>query len=214
MFALNAGQLYRWTFTAQGAPGGSDVFPAFLSRVWRWLNEPGAGPALSVRPSRRVVELGEALEVEVTGHAAGDRVSLEAVGEDGRSTPMAVEPMPEGGARASAALEPGRYRLVARALRAGREAARAQAEAAVEPTGEEWIESAPDGPALRRTAQAGGAEYFHAADSAGLARAVERESRRPRGSRELALHREWWPYALALLLFGTEWWVRRRRGLP
>jgi len=214
VFALNAGQLYRWTFTAQGAPGGSDVFPAFLSRVWRWLNEPGAGPALAVRPARRVAELGEALEVEVTGQAAGDRVTLEAVPEAGRGVPLAVEGLPGGAARAEATLPAGRYRLVARAWRGEREVARAQAEAAVESTGEEWIESAPDAPGLRRTALASGGRFFTAADTAALAEALAREARRPRGAHELALPREPWPYALALLCFGAEWWIRRRRGLP
>lgn len=213
VFALNTGQMYRWTFTAQGAPGGNDVFPAFLSRVWRWLNEPGAGQALSVRPGRRVVPLGEMLTADVAGLRAGDRADVQAVDARGKSIPMKVS-MVDGGAHAEAALAPGRYRIVARAMRTGVEGGRAQTEAAVEETGAEWIESAPDGEALGRTAKVSGGKSFSSSDTSGILKALLEESRRPRGTRESALNREAWPYALALALLGAEWWIRRRRGLP
>lgn len=213
VFALNTGQMYRWTFTAQGAPGGNDVFPAFLSRVWRWLNEPGAGPALSVRPGRRVVPLGELLTADVTGVRSGERADVQAVDARGHATPMKVSLL-EGAAHAEASLAPGRYRIVARALRAGSETGRAQAEAAVEETGAEWIESAPDAGSLARTAKASGGKSFASTDTSGIVKALVKESRRPRGTRESALNREAWPYALVLALLGAEWWIRRRRGLP
>ncbi len=214
VLAINTAQLYRWTFTAQGQGQGTDLFRAFLSRAWRWLNEPVHGGGLQVRPSRRVVPLGESVEAVVRGLRPGETVQGEALGEDGHAQPFTVEPAGPGGARLRAELPPGAWRIRVRSLQAGRESSRAETLVHVESNGLEWLETAPDAAGLSRVAQVSGGQRFLAADSTALAAALHREIQRPRGTREVALHRQAWPYLLALLLFGTEWWVRRRRGLP
>ncbi|MBI1797502.1 MAG: hypothetical protein HYR74_10675 [Candidatus Eisenbacteria bacterium] len=217
---VNGTGLWRWSLS-----GHDDLSAERGRRLWRrivrWLAEPVQGEPLRVRPERWLVARGEparlfaSLQGADFKPVAGATVEGEISDAAGHATRIAFAPRAAGSYEAVIAdPEPGRYRIGARATRAGAELGRATSEFAVDRWSLEEARAEPDSATLDAIAAATGGRATTAAEAAAWAAALPaRTLARMRGES----HHLWespWVFGVLIGLLGVEWAWRRRRGLP
>uniref|UniRef100_A0A832I419 VWA domain-containing protein n=1 Tax=Eiseniibacteriota bacterium TaxID=2212470 RepID=A0A832I419_UNCEI len=217
---VNGTGTWRWSLAAHDDRSG-ERGRRLWRRVARWLAEPVQGEPLRVRPERWLTAGGERVRLFATlqderfAPVAGAEVVGEARDAAGRARPVAFEPR-EAGAYVAALddLPPGRWTVLARATRGGRELGRATAEFAVDRWSLEASRTLPDSATLAAVAAASGGRMSAGADVAAWARGLESRALARGRSESLRLWESPWLFALVVGALSVEWAWRRRRGLP
>jgi hypothetical protein len=226
---INGGGLWRWGFS-----GSDRLAPQRYRRFWahalRALAEPTQTEPLRVTTDRPLLARGQdvgvtaSLQDEDFQPVSGAEVEARWIAVSGLDGGRAPEI--EGGAISLVdqedgsyagvrpPLPPGRYRVEARARRGGQVVANASSEFVVDSWSPEVQAVVPDRATLERMAQASGGEVATADGVDELARNLAAADVRPSSWREYRLWENPLFYLLILGFLSTEWWLRRRRGLP
>jgi len=217
---VNGTGLWRWSLS------GLDEWSAERGQVlWRrlvhWLAEPAQAEPLRVRPERWLAAGGEPVRLFATLQDSAFRpvadADVEGEIQDASGTARPVRFAPRAAGSYEAVLEglpAARYRLRARATRAGRELGRAGTEFAVDRWSLESARALPDSAALAAVASATGGRVTGAAQVDQWARALPTRALARGRSESFRLGESPWVFALIVGLLGIEWFWRRRRGLP
>ncbi len=217
---VNGTGTWRWSLSSTD-PLQSDRGHLLWRRLVRWLSEPVQGEPLRVRPDRWVASAGEPMRLLATLQddafqpVAGATVSGEATDGAGRRVALSFTPRESGSYVAALdTLPPGRWRVSARATRAGRDLGRAGTEFAVDRWSLEALRADPDTATLASVTRASGGSLAPAGDAGAWARRLDA---RALVRRRTASNRLWespWLFAAIVAMLGAEWAWRRRRGLP
>jgi hypothetical protein len=220
---LTARGIWRWFFLPRSLERHQPVAEPFLRQTVSWLMEPSTQDRLRVVAGRLVYQDGEEilLEAQLRGKdfqpLAGARVEVEVLDADGQVAGQVglVPATPPGRYQGRLSdLSPGRYTFRAKIRLPDGSAAQREGVFWVEPMGAEAYRTWSDPASLRRLAAAsGGGLLGRELDLATLRRGVEASLRRQAQVREADLWNHWIWFALFVLLLGTEWFLRRRRGL-
>lgn len=209
-----------WGFVAAESGRGGRAHQRFWLNALRWLVRDPGTDALQVEPDERTVEPGAPVGLTVSlraadfGPAAGRKVQVELLGEDGKA---AARGEAVTGADGEARLElsppaPGAYRIVARSEAAGT-AETGGAAVAVRGTGPEDADAAPRPELLRAVTEATGGGWSELPGGALPSLALHDPERVEIGRRKDVpiWDRAGFLAALAATL-AAEWVLRRRFG--
>jgi hypothetical protein len=226
---VNGGGLWRWGFSGSDRTA-PDRYRRFWAQVLRSLAEPTQTEPLRVTTDRPLLARGQDVGVTASLQDAsfqpvsGAEVEARWVavgGLDGADAPeiegAAVSLVDQGDGSYAGnrpPLPPGRYRVEARARQGGRVVADASSEFVVDTWSPEVQAVEPDRATLERMAQASGGSVVDSDGVDELARSLVAADARPTSWREYRLWENPFFYLLILGFLSTEWWFRRRRGLP
>ena len=216
---VNGTGLWRWSLA------GLDEFSGERGRrLWRlvvrWLAQPVQGEPLRVRPERWLVARGEPVRLIASLQdrdfrpVAGAGVEGEVTGEGGRRAVRFVAR--EGGSYVATLedLPPGRYRVSARATRAGQDLGQAASQFAIDGWSLEQARTEPDSATMAAMTSAAGGHLVRAGGQGLALRSLgTRSLARPR-TESVRLWESPWLFALVVGALSVEWAWRRRRGLP
>lgn len=208
--------LWKWSLVGRENRRLAEVFDRFWSNGVRWLAMGGdfqPGKEVSVRLSRRSVQIGEPVLIDVSTRVSGDEVTLAVHGPgESRAQPALGEAGASGRRRATfEPTEPGVYRVVADAP--GLEAP-VEASFNVYELDLERLECAADPYRMRMIAEESGGQVLDPYDPDALDELLERQRQAsivpPRP--EYVWNRTW---VMVLLLgwAGGEWLIRKKGGL-
>lgn len=218
--AVATDSTWFWGFVAAESGRGGRAHQRFWLNALRWLVRDPGTDALQVEPDERAVEPGAPVGLTVSlrgadfGPAAGKKVRVELVGDDGKA---AASGDATTGTDGEARLEllppaPGAYRIVARAEGAGGGEVGSGA-VAVRGTGPEDADAAPRPELMRAIAEATGGEHSEL-PGGGLPQLALQDPERVEIGRRKDVpiwDRGWYLAALAATL-AAEWVLRRRFG--
>jgi hypothetical protein len=220
--------IYRWKLLGQGAASSrgaaqTDVLQYFMSNAIKWLSVKDDERRVQIRSTYDAYVVGESIGftasvLDQTFSAVDDAVVT--VSLEGAGSARTVQLSPRGSARYATTigtLPPGRYTYVGSAVVRGSVVGRDQGSFTVGDVGLEDQTTTMNAALLRLLAQrTGGA--FSVPDS--IDALVEQLLDDPRlqpvvrtTEREYPLHHLPWIVAVAILSFGSEWLLRKRRGL-
>ncbi|MBI3328516.1 MAG: hypothetical protein HYZ81_17665 [Nitrospinae bacterium] len=225
--AFLSDQLWRWNFELVGAKKGNHHYLSMMRQMVRWLvREPGLRP-VQLFSDRDTYQPGDPVElrVKVLDHdfspATGAVLNLAVKDPQGQT--VRVNTLPSG--------EPGEFQASLRADQTG--AFRVEVEARlgdkhlgedvliyeVTPSTAEFAYGAPDHDTLRQLAERSGGRFFQPSqvntNFGAVLRDILKRELQYKIVEERALHLRHTPSAFLLLvvLFGAEWFLRRRAGL-
>ena len=217
--ALATDTTYRWGITTGGRTGDASAYERFWDRALRWLTR---DPALE--PAR--------ITTDRERYGPGARVRVEAILRDDRYEPLAdrtvrvailddageeidaedVRIDGEGEARVDlrGPAHPGGYRVVARLP----DSAETLAEEGfvVEAGGDELADPRARPEHLRAVAESTGGAFYGSPEAAPPLAELDATRTRSLGTTTLAPFATPWAFVFVLLLFGTEWLLRRMWG--
>lgn len=225
VLAVAGSPYWRWDLYLWGTGRSGDLFRRFVSRSVRWLVARDELKQVMVRPGKNLYDGAESVVIE--GQVYDDDFRpIE--GADVRATvrgplgseeerPREISLVDLGGGRYRASLPglpPGDYRIEGNAALGGAELGGDQSEMTVAPYRMEFEEPAPNFALLREVARESGGEFLLLDEAGDLPDRLVLEPVVERSVRE-------WPFQESSLLFlallgllGSEWALRRGRGLP
>jgi len=220
--AVTTDSSWFWGFLAAESGQGGRAHQRFWLNALRWLVRDPGTDALQVQPDDRAIEPGAAVGLTLSlrgadfGPAAGRKVQVELLGEDGKP---AARGEAVTGADGEARLEllppsPGAYRIVARSEGTGTGGAETgSAAVAVRGTGPEDADAAPRPELLRAVAEATGGGYAELPGGA----LPELTLRDPEvveigRRRDVPIWDRAWYLAALTATLAAEWVLRRRFG--
>ncbi|MCC6349352.1 MAG: hypothetical protein IT347_07165 [Candidatus Eisenbacteria bacterium] len=217
---VNGTGFWRWSLA-----GNDELAGERGRRLWRktvrWLSEPVQGEPLRVRPERWLSANGErvrlfaSLQDEAFRPVAGAQVAGTASDGRGASRSLDFEPGEAGSYTASLdALPPGRWQVSVQAVGGGRTRASATTAFAVDRWSLEALRSEPDSSTLGAIARASGGKAGDAGHADAWARGLSTRALTRRRAASTRLWESPWLFAALVAVLGTEWALRRRRGLP
>jgi uncharacterized membrane protein len=220
--AVHTDSMWYWRFPAVGEGSAGREYDRFWQQSLRWLIRDPELSRVRVTVGRSVVYKGEpvtadvrVLGVDYAGHG-GARVSADLVpldaGLEGQGQTH------ETGSEGLVALRfegvaPGSYRLEVRASEGAERIGETSEPVIVAASDVEMQAPFPDSRIMEAIARGSGGTYHDVRDRLGGI-GVD-DPRRVEVDRTLTLS-VWdgpWPFLVILLLFGAEWWIRRRGGL-
>lgn len=225
VLAVAGGPFWRWELYLQGREGGSDTYRKFISRCVRWLVARDELKQVAIRPSKPlfdgaepVVLQGQIMNDDYQPISGADvRVTLEGPTGSPDAKTREVTLIDQGHGRSEGVfrgLPPGDYVAEGRAMKDGVELGSERSELTVTPFRMEFEDPAPNFELLREMARTTGGEFVTLEEAAGLVEKLQLQPVTERSTKETPLRES--PYAFAFLLgcLGTEWALRKRRGLP
>ena len=210
---------WRWGMTS----GGEGADPSSYARFWdhavRWLTrDPSFDPA-QLTTDRERYGIGAAVQVDgllrdgAYRPIAGAAIALTIEGAKGHVVGSTVAQTDGDGrvhAQMTAPTTAGGYEVVAR--REGAEAALASVGFIVETGGRELADPRPHPERLEALSKATGGHFYPTPESAPALGAFDATRVRSLGVVDVAPFAAWWVLVAAAVLFGVEWWLRRRWG--
>ena len=228
VFLMNGAGLWRWGISSLD-PDAPARYRRFWAQALRLLSEPLQTEPLRIAAERPLLSRGEPVRVSaslqdsrfqpVPGAQVTARIERrESMEADGPAIPVQhdVTLVDLGDGSYSGVLEPlppGRYRIDAQA-RSPQGAHRANAEFVVDTWTPEALAVLPDRPTLQGLAAATGGVLADADNADEIQAGLDAAISRPVRWHERRLWEEPLLYVALLGLLGSEWWFRRRRGLP
>ncbi len=227
--AVFAYGLFRWKtlgYAAEISRGRTqtpDVFTSFMENSVRWLTTRDQGKLVRVKTSREQYSSGE--RVEVIGQVYDETYEpLEnadvRVRITGAEEPRDIVLTPLGGGRYSAEVEglpQGEYSFDARVLVNDAQYGTDNGRFSIGEVSIEFQNPRMNAALLRTLSERTGGKFFAAGDLPGLYDAIKQHrgfQARPVSERsEIALWNLPWLLAAAVLLFGLEWFMRKRSGM-
>lgn len=216
---VNGSGTWRWSLSGTD-PLQSQRGPRLWQRIVRWLSEPVQAEPLRVTPERWLTPAGESVRLLASLQdaafqpVAGATLEGEAVDGAGHRMPLRFVSRAAGSYEAVLpAPAAGRWNVNARALREGRELARARSEFAVDRWSLELASAQPDRAGLEALAASSGGRVLEPDASQPSGRLQMNELARPRTS-STRLWESPWVFALLIGMLSVEWAWRRLRGLP
>jgi len=221
--ALLAYGIWRWKSYSEGVPGSENLLDAFLSNGVRWLTTREDERPVIIRPVKEMFEGQD--PIEFTGQVydsnyepIDDAEVSVVVTRGGESSQIMLAPI--GNGLFEGALDPlseGDYTYVARVTSGGRQLAEERGSFSVGGLNVEFQETRMNRFLLQQIAAGTGGLYYDAPSIAALPHDISAlPSFRPREavrSSEIELWNRSWMLALAILLFASEWFLRKRNGM-
>jgi|GEM_PF-2778113 len=207
---IAASGVWRWGFSVPGVGGSDRLFSGFVSNAIWWLSETEKDTTLDVTPRSWVFENGE--EVIFSGRGVPQVIDKNGkilrpiltrrVGEDSLLTDYGIlkpgnfsyEASPQGEAKQGAASVSGRF--------------------IVDSNGPEFRNLIPDARLLDYVSEASGGKSFRIDQADALAHDIQTFEEKATVERQVKLWNNPLLFLAFTLLIATEWWLRRRSGLP
>jgi hypothetical protein len=225
VLAVCGSPYWRWDLYLWGTGRSGDLFRRFVSRSVRWLVSRDELKQVMIRPGKSLFDGAETVVVEgqvydddfrpIEGAdvRASVRGPLRTEGE--RTREISLVDLGSGRYRGTLpGLPPGDYRIDGSAGLGGEELGRDESEMTVAPFSMEFEDPSPDFALLRELARESGGRFLPLEEAGTLPGLLDLQPVTDRSVRE-------WPFQenpllfLALLgLLGSEWALRRGRGLP
>lgn len=216
---------WRWDHYLWGTGRSGDVLRKLLSRSVRWLLARDDFQPVLIRPSKHLFEGAES--VVLNGQIwdddyqpiAGADVRATVRGPLGateeKSREISLVDLGEGRYKGTLpGLPPGDYRIVGQARRGGVAVGADSSEATVAPYRMEFEDPAPDIELLKEIAQESGGSFLPLEKLEELPALLDPKPVVQRKVQELPFLESPWLFLLLLGLLGSEWALRRGRGLP
>ena len=217
---VNGTGFWRWSLSGTDELSG-DRSRLLWRRLVRWLAEPVQGEPLRVRVEHGVTPRGEPVRLFASLQDAAFRpmagATMEAGARDAAGHTRTLVFEPAGAGSYVATLDdasPGRWSVVMRATRGGRELGRATAEFAIDTWSLETAEADPDTTTLAAPARASGGRLGGADGVARWARSLPNATLARVPSQSVRLWESPWVIGAIIAVLSIEWAWRRRRGLP
>lgn len=213
---------WRWIFLPRSLPGATEVAEPFFRQVVHWLMEPSTQDRFRVVAVRKVFQNGDAVDFEGRYRdpsyepLPGARTELRIASDDGliNRTAQMIPSAREGEYQGHfEPLPPGAYSFEAQITAPGGERETREGRFWVEATGAETFRTWSDPRTLRMVAEVSGGGIGDPGDLSDLRSLVQETHRRSRQVRQAELWNHWILFAAFVALLGTEWFIRRRRGL-
>jgi len=217
VMAIAAEGIWRWELAA----AESGVLDRLAANIARWLTARGELERVVVEADRDVYAAGESPVVSAQVYRSDFRPALGAdvtcTVSRGEGAPLSEFPLELDGETYRASIEPmapGRYVLEASAVLAGEDVGSARAEFMVEEFSLEDSEVRRRSSLLTRLADETGGGYFTPETVGDFPDAVPLEWTTKTTTREFELWNSPWLLVAFVGLLGTEWALRRAKGLP
>lgn len=225
VLAVAGAPYWRWDLYLWGTGRSGDLFRRFVSRSVRWLVARDELKQVMIRPGKTLYDGAESVILDgqvydddfrpIEGADVRATVRGPLGSEEERPREISLVDLGAGRYRASLpGLPPGDYRIEGSAALGGAELGGDQSEMTVAPYRMEFEDPAPNFALLREVARESGGRFLLLGEAKDLPDQLELEPVVERSVRE-------WPFQessilfLALLgLLGSEWALRRGRGLP
>jgi hypothetical protein len=223
---ISSDSLWRWAFGAYPFGGDDSHYRKFWSRTIRWL--------ASIHTEADLVNV----ETDKGSYHRDEKVRVTAYIYDESYTPVDdaqlktriqtpgshvenggvvdLELVADGAGRYSAEFAPardGHYKVDVEANYAGKLLGKGAAEFMVQTTALEFQDTQLKEAVLTSLSDISGGSYRHLKDISGLSAAIEDVSASYTFTRERSLWDNWIVFVVAVALLGTEWLIRRRKGL-
>jgi hypothetical protein len=215
--SVNASGLWRWSFREIGQEESEAAYRRFWVSLLQWLLGgsqflPGADVALT--SARRYYNSEQPMQFLISTRNLDRAIYQPRLIISGGARTVEVEPRARGESFVAEAgpFAPGTYRVMLK-NNVGQPSELAQSVEVVS-TSVEKRERSADPEMMRRLAQIPGGAVVSAHDIEQLPEMVRRwEAARQLAYRQQPVWDRWWILAAMLALLGSEWWLRRRRGL-
>jgi hypothetical protein len=215
--------IWRWKSYSEGVPGSENLLEAFLSNGVRWLTTREDERPVIIRPVKEMFEGQD--PIEFTGQVYNnsyepiDDAEVSVVVTRGNESSQ-VMLAPIGNGLFEGALDPlpeGDYTYTARVTSGGRQWTEERGSFSVGGLNAEFLETRMNRFLLQQIAASTGGRYYDAPSIAALPHDIAAlPGFRPREavrSSEIELWNRSWMLALVILLFASEWLLRKRNGM-
>ncbi len=225
VLTLAGSPFWRWDLYLWGSGRDGDVFGRFLARCVRWLVSRDDLKPVSIRPAKplfegadRVIVEGQIFDddfrpvpgVDVRATVRGPLGTLEE-----KAREISLVDLGEGRYRGTLpGLPPGDYRIEGSARLGGASLGDDRSEMTVAPFRMEFEDPAPNFALLRDVARESGGRFVPLDEAESLLDLLPLDPVTERSVREIPFVENPLLFLLLLGLLGTEWALRRRRGLP
>ncbi len=225
VLAWAGGPYWRWELYPWGQGRSGEPYRRLVSRSVRWLVSRDELKQVSIRPSQTIFDgaeppsfQGQVLDDDYRPVAGADvRVTVKGpLGTPEETTrELSLVDLGEGRFEGRApGLPPGDYVVDGRAAKGEALLGEDRSEMTVTPYRRELEDPAPDFEILREIARQSGGAFLPLGEIDRLPGAMKLESVAERSVRETPLRENPWAFAALLGFLGTEWAMRKRRGLP
>ena len=225
VLALGGGPYWRWDLYPWGQGRSGDPYRKLMTRSVRWLIARDELKQVMIRPAKPLFEGAEPVLIE--GQVYDDsyrpienvdvRVTVKGPLRSPEEKTREISLIDLGQGRSEAkipGLPAGDYEVVGRAQREGTILGEDRAEMTVTPYRMELEDPAPNFEMLREIARASGGTFLRLDQVGEIAEALKIGPIIDRSTRESPLRENPWTFAALLGLLGSEWALRKRRGLP
>jgi hypothetical protein len=225
VLALGGGPYWRWDLYPWGQGRSGDPYRKLMTRSVRWLVARDELKQVMIRPAKPL--FGGAEPVVIEGQVYDDsyrpidnvdvRVTIKGPLRTPEEKTREVSLIDLGQGRSEAkipGLPPGDYEVLGKAQREGTLLGEDRAEMTVTPYRMELEDPAPNFEMLREIARASGGTFLRLDQAGEIANALKIGPIIDRSTRESPLRESPWTFAALLGLLGSEWALRKRRGLP
>lgn len=224
VLAWAGGPYWRWDLDSWGRGRSGDMYRKLVTRSVRWLVSRDELKQVAIRPSRSLFDgaepvllQGQVLDDEDRPIAGADvRVTVRGpAGAAETSREISLVDLGDGRFEGKIlGLPAGDYVFEARARNGELSLGEDRGEWTVTPYRMELENPAPDFELLREVARASGGAFLRFEEIEKLGETVALEPVTRRSVRESPLRESPWAFAALLGFLGTEWALRKRRGLP
>ncbi len=215
--------IWRWRLMAQGTPQTEKLLATFLSNSVRWLTTRDDARPVKVAPAKPAFAQGEPIDFvgqvyDASAHPVEQATVRVLAVQSGNEFEAVLRPI--GNGRYEGTLEglpQGDYTFTATASLEGQPLGEDRGRFSVGELNLEYQDTRMNAQLLRQLAARSGGEFLLPEELAQLpSRLRERPSFAPREIKSVRERELWnWPYMLAgvVLLFATEWFLRKRNGM-
>ena len=225
VLVLGGGPYWRWDLYPWGQGRSGDPYRKLMTRSVRWLVARDELKQVMIRPSKPLFEGAEPVLIE--GQVYDDsyrpienvdvRVTVKGPLRSPEEKTREISLIDLGQGRSEAkipGLPAGDYEVLGRAQREGTVLGEDRAEMTVTPYRMELEDPAPNFEMLREIARASGGTFLRLDEAGEIQKALKIGPIIDRSTRESPLRENPWTFAALLGLLGSEWALRKRRGLP
>jgi hypothetical protein len=225
VLAIAGGPYWRWDLYLWGTGRSGDLFRRFASRSVRWLVARDELKQVMIRPAQSLFDGAESVMIEGQVYdddfrpidGADVRASVRGPVGSAEERTREISLVDLGGGRYRGSLPglpPGDYQIEGTAGLGGAALGEDRSEMTVAAYRMEFEDPAPNFALLRELARESGGRFLTLAEVDGLAGSVELPPVVERSVREWPFQENPLLFVAILGLLGSEWALRRRRGLP
>jgi len=225
VLALGGGPYWRWDLYPWGQGRSGEPYRKLMTRAVRWLVSRDELKQVMIRPAKPL--FGGAEPVLIEGQVYDDsyrpienvdvRVTVKGPLRTPEEKTREISLIDLGQGRSEAkipGLPAGDYEVLGRAQKEGTVLGEDRAEMTVTPYRMELEDPAPNFEMLREIARASGGTFLRLDEAGDIQKALKIPPIIDRSTRESPLRENPWTFAALLGLLGSEWALRKRRGLP
>jgi hypothetical protein len=215
--------LWRWQMLSDAGSGGDQILENFISNAVRWLTTREDERRVRVNPSKEVFTLQEAVEFSAQVYdenyqpVEDAQIEVRAL-RSGETNQCMLDPISNGQYQGTFdRLREGDYRFEAKVMLNGKEIGSDRGTFSIGGLNMEFLETRMNKPLLQQVASRAGGKYYESTNVSSLVHDVTTLSNfKPRELSKSAEYELWnsrWRFVLIIIVFASEWFMRKRSGM-